>query len=153
MVANCKQINADNGKPPSRNTEEIGMYRQRDDPSQPVASDPYGDVNLIIDGWPGLHRRVPTLRGRFESGPGLARGVRSSSPRHAGQAEVACSRPRRKIEVQLVTSMRADRPDYCEIPANRPGRAVSMERKHHLMIGVSRFDLHSADNLEASPQR
>ncbi len=34
-----------------------------------------------------------------------------------------------------------------EIPANRPGRAISTE-KHHLMIGVPRLDgVHSADNL------
>ena len=34
-----------------------------------------------------------------------------------------------------------------DIPANRPGRAISME-KHHLMIGVPRFDgVHSAENL------
>jgi type VII secretion protein EccCb len=34
-----------------------------------------------------------------------------------------------------------------EIPANRPGRAVSLE-KHHLMMGVPRLDgVHSSDNL------
>lgn len=42
----------------------IGMYRQlRDDPSQPVASDPYGDVFLIIDGWPGFVGEFPDLEG------------------------------------------------------------------------------------------
>ncbi len=38
----------------------IGMYRQlRDDPSRRLGVSPYGDVFLIIDGWPGFIGRVP----------------------------------------------------------------------------------------------
>ena len=53
-----------------------------------------------------------------------------------------------KIEFRLgdVNETQIDRITR-EIPANRPGRAVSME-KHHLMMGVPRLDgVHSADNL------
>lgn len=56
----------------------IGMYRQlRDDPSQPVASDPYGDVFLIIDGWPGFVGEFPDLEGQVQdlAAQGLAFGV------------------------------------------------------------------------------
>ena len=53
-----------------------------------------------------------------------------------------------KIEFRLgdVNDTQIDR-TVREIPANRPGRAMSVE-KHHLMIGVPRLDgVHSTDNL------
>ena len=56
-----------------------------------------------------------------------------------------------KIEFRLgdVNETQIDRITR-EIPANRPGRAISME-KHHLMMGVPRLDgVHSADNLVAA---
>lgn len=82
----------------------IGMYRQlRDDPSQPVASDPYGDVFLIIDGWPGFVGEFPDLEGQVQDLAAVGAGVRR--PRHhlhatLDRAEVACSRlPRHQDRV------------------------------------------------------
>ncbi|CKT64391.1 ESX-1 ATPase%2C EccCb1 [Mycobacterium tuberculosis] len=131
----------------------IGMYRQlRDDPSQPVASDPYGDVFLIIDGWPGFVGEFPDLEGQVQdlAAQGLAFGVHViiSTPRWTELKSRVRDYLGTKIEFRLgdVNETQIDRITR-EIPANRPGRAVSME-KHHLMIGVPRFDgVHSADNL------
>src|SRR5262249_12556152 len=56
-----------------------------------------------------------------------------------------------KVEFRLgdVNETQIDRMTR-EIPANRPGRAISVE-KHHLMIGVPRLDgVHSASNLVAA---
>src|SRR5690606_26359262 len=56
-----------------------------------------------------------------------------------------------KVEFRLgdVNETQVDRITR-EIPANRPGRAISME-KHHLMIGVPRLDgVHSAGDLVAA---
>ncbi|QYL26339.1 ESX-1 secretion system protein EccCb1 [Mycobacterium shottsii] len=131
----------------------IAMYRQlRDDPNQPVASDPYGDVFLIIDGWPAFVSEFPDLEGQVQdlAAQGLSFGVHTilSTPRWTELKSRVRDYLGTKIEFRLgdVNETQIDRITR-EIPANRPGRAVSME-KHHLMIGVPRLDgVHSADNL------
>ncbi|WP_396904751.1 type VII secretion protein EccCb [Mycolicibacterium phlei] len=131
-------------------------YRQlREDPSHPLAADPFGDVFLVIDGWPAFVAEFPDLEAVVQdlAGQGLQFGVHTviSTPRWTELKSRVRDYLGTKVEFRLgdVNETQIDRITR-EIPANRPGRAISME-KHHLMIGVPRLDgVHSADNLVAA---
>jgi type VII secretion protein EccCb len=131
----------------------IAGYRQmREDPDNPAAADPFGDVFLVIDGWPAFVAEFPDLEPVVQdlAGQGLAFGVHViiSTPRWTELKSRVRDYLGTKIEFRLgdVNETQIDRVTR-EIPANRPGRAISME-KHHLMIGVPRLDGdHSAANL------
>ncbi|OBH39613.1 type VII secretion protein EccCb [Mycobacterium sp. E342] len=131
----------------------IAAYRQlREDPSQPVAADPFGDVFLVIDGWPAFVSEFPDLESQVQdlAAQGLSFGVHVviTTPRWTELKSRVRDYLGTKIEFRLgdVNDTQIDRATR-EIPANRPGRAMSVE-KHHLMIGVPRLDgVHSADNL------
>jgi type VII secretion protein EccCb len=128
----------------------IATYRQlRDDPSHPASHDPFGDVFLVIDGWPAFVSEFPDLEPIVQdiAGQGLAFGVHTviSTPRWTELKARVRDYLGTKVEFRLgdVNETQIDRITR-EIPANRPGRAISME-KHHLMIGVPRLDgVHSA---------
>ena len=131
----------------------IGAYREmRDDPNNPASQDPFGDVFLVIDGWPAFVAEFPDLEPAVQdlAGQGLAFGVHViiSTPRWTELKSRVRDYLGTKIEFRLgdVNETQIDRITR-DIPANRPGRAVSLE-KHHLMIGVPRLDgVHSADNI------
>jgi type VII secretion protein EccCb len=131
----------------------IAGYRQmREDPNSPAAADPFGDVFLVIDGWPAFVAEFPELEPVVQdlAGQGLAFGVHViiSTPRWTELKSRVRDYLGTKIEFRLgdVNETQIDRITR-EIPANRPGRAISME-KHHLMMGVPRLDgQHSASNL------
>jgi type VII secretion protein EccCb len=131
----------------------IASYRQlREDPSQPVAADPFGDVFLIIDGWPAFVGEFPDLEGHVQNlaAQGLSFGVHTiiTTPRWTELKSRVRDYLGTKIEFRLgdVNDTQIDRATR-DIPANRPGRAMSVE-KHHLMIGVPRLDdVHSPENL------
>lgn len=131
----------------------MAAYRQlRADPNHPVAADPFGDVFLVIDGWPAFVSEFPDLEPIVQdiAGQGLAFGVHTviSTPRWTELKGRVRDYLGTKVEFRLgdINETQIDRMTR-EIPANRPGRAISME-KHHLMIGVPRLDgVHSADNL------
>ncbi|BBZ63350.1 type VII secretion protein EccCb [Mycolicibacterium monacense] len=131
----------------------IAGYRQmREDPNNPAAADPFGDVFLVIDGWPAFVAEFPDLEPVVQdlAGQGLAFGVHViiSTPRWTELKSRVRDYLGTKIEFRLgdVNETQIDRITR-EIPANRPGRAISME-KHHLMMGVPRLDgQHSAANL------
>ena len=131
----------------------ISDYRQlREDPSHPASADPFGDVFLVVDGWPAFVAEFPDLEPVVQdlAGQGLAFGVHVivSTPRWTELKARVRDYLGTKIEFRLgdVNETQIDRITR-EIPANRPGRAVSME-KHHLMIGVPRLDgVHSAQDL------
>ncbi len=131
----------------------IAAYRQlRDDPSQPVASDPFGDVFLVIDGWPAFVGEFPDLEGHVQNlaAQGLSFGIHTiiTTPRWTELKSRVRDYLGTKIEFRLgdVNDTQIDRATR-DIPANRPGRAMSVE-KHHLMMGVPRLDgVHSADEL------
>ncbi|OLP01206.1 type VII secretion protein EccCb [Mycolicibacterium porcinum] len=134
----------------------IAAYREmREDPNNPAAQDPFGDVFLVIDGWPAFVAEFPDLEATVQdlAGQGLAFGVHLiiSTPRWTELKARVRDYLGTKIEFRLgdVNETQIDRITR-EIPANRPGRAVSME-KHHLMMGVPRLDgVHSADNIVAA---
>ncbi|SPM39685.1 type VII secretion protein EccCb [Mycobacterium numidiamassiliense] len=131
----------------------IAAYRQlRDDPNNPVASDPFGDVFLVIDGWPAFVGEFPDLEGHVQNlaAQGLSFGIHTiiTTPRWTELKSRVRDYLGTKIEFRLgdVNDTQIDRATR-DIPANRPGRAMSVE-KHHLMMGVPRLDgVHSADQL------
>ena len=131
----------------------IAAYRQmRDDPTHPASADPFGDVFLIIDGWPAFVAEFPDLEPVVQdlAGQGLAYGVHTiiSTPRWTELKSRVRDYLGTKVEFRLgdVNETQVDRMTR-DIPANRPGRAISME-KHHLMIGVPRLDgVRSADDI------
>lgn len=131
----------------------MAAYREmRDDANHPLAADPFGDVFLVIDGWPAFVAEFADLEPVVQdlAGQGLQFGVHTviSTPRWTELKARVRDYLGTKVEFRLgdVNETQIDRITR-EIPANRPGRAVSME-KHHLMIGVPRLDgVHSADNL------
>lgn len=128
-------------------------YRQlRENPEHPASSDPFGDVFLVIDGWPAFAAEFPDLEPVVQdiAGQGLSYGVHTviSTPRWTELKARIRDYLGTKVEFRLgdVNETQIDRITR-EIPLNRPGRAVSTE-KHHLMIGVPRMDgVHSADDL------
>lgn len=131
----------------------MAAYRQmRADPNQPVSADPFGDVFLIIDGWPAFVSEFPDLESLVQdlAAQGLSYGVHTiiSTPRWTELKSRVRDYLGTKIEFRLgdVNDTQIDRITR-DIPTNRPGRAVSVE-KHHLMMGVPRFDgVHHAENL------
>ncbi|KUH85685.1 MULTISPECIES: type VII secretion protein EccCb [unclassified Mycobacterium] len=134
----------------------MAAYRElREDVNHPLAADPFGDVFLVIDGWPAFVAEFPDLESVVQdlAGQGLQFGVHTviSTPRWTELKSRVRDYLGTKVEFRLgdVNETQIDRITR-EIPANRPGRAVSME-KHHLMMGVPRLDgVHSADNLVAA---
>lgn len=128
----------------------IAMYRQlRDDPNHAASADPFGDVFLVIDGWPAFVSEFPDLEPVVQdlAGQGLAFGVHTviSTPRWTELKSRIRDYLGTKVEFRLgdINETQVDRITR-EIPVNRPGRAISQE-KHHLMIGVPRLDgVHSA---------
>jgi type VII secretion protein EccCb len=131
----------------------IASYRQlRDDPNQPVSADPFGDVFLVIDGWPAFIAEFPDLEGHVQNlaAQGLSFGIHViiTTPRWTELKSRIRDYLGTKIEFRLgdVNDTQIDRATR-DIPANRPGRGMSVE-KHHLMMGVPRLDgVHSADEL------
>lgn len=131
----------------------IAAYRQmRNDPNHPAAADPFGDVFLVIDGWPAFIAEFPDLEPMVQdlAGQGLAFGVHTviSTPRWTELKARVRDYLGTKVEFRLgdINETQIDRMTR-EIPANRPGRAISLE-KHHLMMGVPRLDgVHNAQNL------
>ena len=131
-------------------------YRQmRQDPGHPASQDPFGDVFLVIDGWPAFVGEFPDLEPVVQdiASQGLAFGVHTvvATPRWTELKAKVRDYLQTKVEFRLgdVNETQVDRMTR-EIPFNRPGRAISAE-KHHLMIGVPRLDgVHSADNIVAA---
>jgi type VII secretion protein EccCb len=131
----------------------IAAYRQlREDPNHPAAADPFGDVFLVIDGWPAFVSEFPELEPVVQdlAGQGLAFGVHTviSTPRWTELKARVRDYLGTKIEFRLgdINETQVDRMTR-DIPVNRPGRAISME-KHHLMMGVPRLDgVHSATDM------
>ncbi|MCH9730373.1 MAG: type VII secretion protein EccCb [Actinomycetia bacterium] len=124
----------------------------RDDPDHPASEDPFGDVFLVIDGWPAFSAEFTDLEAVVQdiAGQGLAYGVHTviSTPRWTELKARVRDYLGTKVEFRLgdVNETQVDRITR-DIPLNRPGRAVSTD-KHHLMIGVPRLDgVHSAEAL------
>ncbi|RFD27195.1 type VII secretion protein EccCb1 [Mycobacterium uberis] len=131
----------------------MAAYRQlRADRNHPVAADPFGDVFLIIDGWSAFTSEFSDLEATIQdlAAQGLSFGVHTiiTTPRWTELKSRVRDYLGTKIEFRLgdVNDTQIDRIAR-DIPANRPGRAISVE-KHHLMMGVPRFDgVHNTDNL------
>jgi len=130
----------------------VDYRKMREDPEHPASADPFGDIFLVIDGWPAFAAEFTDLEAVVQdiAGQGLAYGVHTviSTPRWTELKARVRDYLGTKVEFRLgdVNETQVDRITR-EIPLNRPGRAVSNE-KHHLMIGVPRLDgMHSAEAL------
>lgn len=131
----------------------VASYRQlREDPNHAASADPFGDVFLVIDGWPAFVGEFPELEGAVQdlAGQGLAFGVHViiATPRWTELKSKVRDYLGSKVEFRLgdTNETQVDRMTR-DIPVGRPGRAISAE-KHHLMIGVPRLDgVHSAADL------
>ncbi|MGB0436382.1 MAG: type VII secretion protein EccCb [Mycobacterium sp.] len=130
----------------------VDYRKMRDDPDHPASADPFGDVFLVIDGWPAFAAEFTDLEAVVQdiAGQGLAYGVHTviSTLRWTELKARVRDYLGTKVEFRLgdVNETQVDRVTR-EIPLNRPGRAVSTD-KHHLMIGVPRLDgVHSAEAL------
>jgi type VII secretion protein EccCb len=131
----------------------MGAYRRlREDPNHPAAADPFGDVFLVIDGWPAFVSEFPELEPVVQdlAGQGLAFGMHTviSTPRWSELKGRVRDYLTTRIEFRLGDLNDTQFAGIAkEVPANRPGRAVSAER-HHLMMGLPRLDgVHGAENL------
>ena len=74
----------------------MAAYRQmREDPNHPAAADPFGDVFLVIDGWPAFVGRVPRPGAR-RAGPRRPRAGLRRAHHHLHTAldrtEITCAR-------------------------------------------------------------
>ncbi len=133
--------------------DSMAAYRDmRANPTHVAAGDPFGDVFLLIDGWPAFLNEYSELEPIVQdvAAHGLSVGIHTviSTPRWADLNPRIRDCLGTKIEFRLddVNDTKIDQIAR-EIPANRPGRAISME-KRHLMVGVPRLDgVHGADNL------
>ncbi len=98
----------------------------------------------MIEGWPAFVAEFPDLEPVVQdlAGQGLAFGVHTiiSTPRWTELKSRVRDYLGTKVEFRLgdVNETQVDRMTR-DIPANRPGRAISGE-KHHLMMGVPRLD-------------
>ncbi len=106
-------------------------YRQmREDPENAASADPFGDVFLVIDGWPAFAAEFVDLEPVVQdlAGQGLAYGVHVmiSTPRWTELKARVRDYLGTKVEFRLgdVNETQIDRITR-EIPVNRPGRAVS----------------------------
>jgi type VII secretion protein EccCb len=131
----------------------MAVYRQmREDPNHPAAVDALGDVFLVIDGWPAFAAEFPLLEPIVQelAGQGLAFGVHTviATPRWSELKGRVSDYLTSRVEFRVGDLTDSKFTGICkEVPANRPGRAVSAER-HHLMMGVPRLDgVHSAAKL------
>ncbi len=131
----------------------MAVYRQmREDPNHPAAADALGDVFVVIDGWPAFAAEFPLLEPIVQelAGQGLAFGVHTviATPRWSELKGRVSDYLTSRVEFRVGDLTDSKFTGICkEVPANRPGRAVSAER-HHLMMGVPRLDgVHSAAKL------
>ena len=110
----------------------MAAYRQmREDPNHPAAADPFGDVFMVIDGWPAFVAEFPRPRAH---GPGSRRAGsavrRAHGDLHAAvdRAEVTHSRlPRHQDRVPARRRERdPDRPHHPRDPAE-PARPCGLD--------------------------
>ena len=118
-------------------------------------ADDVGDVFLVIDGWPAFVGEFPDLEPVVDdiAAQGLSFGVHTviSTPRWGDVKPRLRDHLGTKVEFRLVdvNETQIDRIAR-DIPANRPGRAISPS-KQHVMIGAPRFDgVHGMDNIAAA---
>lgn len=116
--------------------------------------DPYGDIFLVIDNW-------MTLREDFESFVDQVRAIGNRGLAYGVHVMVTCTRWGDirmnmrdmfglKLELKLSDNMESeiDRKAAANVPKNRPGRGLSLQ-KLHFLSGVPRIDgIRDGDDLQ-----
>ncbi len=135
-----------------RSVADVGEVLQR---RRAALVDDVGDVFLVIDGWPAFVGEFPDLEAVVDgvAAHGLSVGVHLviTTPRWVDVKPRLRDCLGTKVEFHLVdvNETQIDR-IVRDIPANRPGRAISSS-KHHVMIGAPRFDgVHGMDDIAAA---
>ncbi|RVW05113.1 type VII secretion protein EccCa [Rhodococcus xishaensis] len=110
-----------------------------------AAEDPFGDVFLVIDGWPGIRQDFEALEAQIGAlaGQGLSFGVHViiASPRWADIRPALKDQLGTRIELRLGDPTDSDvgRAKAMTVPSGRPGRGITREGLH-LLVALPRLD-------------
>ncbi|MFD1814747.1 type VII secretion protein EccCa [Rhodococcus gannanensis] len=122
---------------------EFRRRRSEGDPS--VTSDPYGDVFLIVDGWPGIRQDFESLEMQINAlaGQGLSFGVHVvvTASRWAEIRPALKDQLGTRIELRLGDPSDSDigRVKASRVPQGRPGRGMTSDGLH-LLMALPRID-------------
>ncbi|WP_406831426.1 type VII secretion protein EccCa [Pedococcus sp. KACC 23699] len=123
--------------------DSIETYRRRRAAGQ--ADDGYGDVFLVVDGWPTIRSEFEELEPQIQelAGRGLTFGLHlvATTARWMDFRSQVKDVFGTKLELRLgdPSDSEIDRRVAANIPKGRPGRGLSMSR-HHFLAGVPRID-------------
>ncbi|WP_137725411.1 type VII secretion protein EccCa [Prescottella subtropica] len=110
-----------------------------------VAEDPFGDVFLVVDGWPSIRSDFEALEAQIGAlaGQGLSFGVHVvvTAPRWADIRPALKDQLGTRIELRLGDPTDSDvgRAKAMLVPAGRPGRGITRDGLH-LQIALPRLD-------------
>ncbi|MGZ4750190.1 MAG: type VII secretion protein EccCa [Oryzihumus sp.] len=123
--------------------DSIETYRRRR--AEGTADDGYGDVFLVVDGWPTVRAEFEELEAQIQelAGRGLTFGLHlvATTSRWMDFRSQVKDVFGTKIELRLgdPTDSEIDRRVAANIPKGRPGRGVEMTR-HHFLGAIPRVD-------------
>lgn len=110
-----------------------------------LSDDPFGDVFLVVDGWPGVRQDFESLEARIGAlaGQGLSFGVHVvvTASRWAEIRPALKDQLGTRVELRLGDPADSDvgRIKATRVPDGRPGRGMTAEG-HHLLIALPRID-------------
>ncbi|MCL2534086.1 MAG: type VII secretion protein EccCa [Nocardiaceae bacterium] len=110
-----------------------------------AAEDPFGDVFLVVDGWPSIRQDFEALEAQITAlaGQGLSFGVHVvlATPRWADIRPALKDQLGTRIELRLGDPSDSDvgRAKAMLVPAGRPGRGITRDGLH-LLVGLPRLD-------------
>ena len=123
--------------------DSIETYRSRRAAGR--VDDGYGDVFLVVDGWPTVRAEFDELEAQIQelAGRGLTFGVHVvvTSSRWMDFRNQIRDVLGTRIELRLgdPTDSEVDRRVAANVPKGRPGRGITMT-KHHVLAGIPRVD-------------
>ncbi|MEO5608413.1 MAG: type VII secretion protein EccCa [Ornithinibacter sp.] len=123
--------------------DSIETYRRRRATGR--VDDGYGDVFLVVDGWPTIRAEFDELEAQIQelAGRGLTFGVHvvATSSRWMDFRNQIRDVLGTRVELRLgdPTDSEVDRRMAASVPKSRPGRGLTMAR-HHFLGGVPRVD-------------
>ena len=123
--------------------DSIETYRRRR--AEGRVDDGYGDVFLVVDGWPTVRAEFEELEAQVQelAGRGLTFGVHVvvTSSRWMDFRNQIRDVLGTRIELRLgdPTDSEVDRRVAANVPKGRPGRGITMTR-HHFLAGIPRVD-------------
>ncbi|QCQ92152.1 type VII secretion protein EccCa [Rhodococcus sp. SGAir0479] len=127
--------------------ESMAQFRQLrgDGADGPAADDRFGDVFLVVDGWPSIRQDFEALEPQITAlaGHGLSFGVHVvlATPRWADIRPALKDQLGTRIELRLGDPTDSDvgRAKAMLVPGGRPGRGITREGLH-LLVALPRLD-------------